>query len=662
MVGLNPDQVIVFSEAAEALADVTGEGIPAAFDQLVQAAITGRGQILANLGVYVDLDEEMKRLAASTNRTVDQITRQERAMLMANAITTKAKDAIKELNAEMSDADRIQQIETRWVEMWDAIDKKVKSALFSVIDYNRQVHKFFQDNPTLGSLVPLLPGLSHALDALTSVPPTDTTKPVFGPGKGGASGGGSGEGLPASLRLAQLDAMNDRRLAELESMTASKIRSNAAVLELLKIQEGRGQLTPLEAAQREAEGAIQQIEVQRDSLQTKLRFEQDYHAKAKVFAAESTEKKIAEENRHLKTVQDITLQLKANLEEQKIAELRNIAVIGQAEDEMRLRAAGSYADYVDSLRELNERGRAQDAQDAELYWRGQIDMASAKFESDRTIAGLERQLLRSQLAFKLKLAEEEVDKLLELRQRGDKAGAGLILGRANPELSPAAREGIAASGTAQDIRARERAEGNFFVGWARGLQDYTSRTENAFNMANDMARRTAQTMEQGFQQLFFQPMEEGFEGFLNGLLNMTKQIVSQIAAQLLTISIIKPATAAFGAAFSVPGFATGGVGHFGSGTVAELHGTEAIVPLPDGRSIPVSMRLPGGGSPGGPSGGLVVNVINQAGAQVEARRTLSSDGTPELEIMVSNAVNRSIQQGRMDKSLRSRFGLSPGGG
>ena len=54
-------------------------------------------------------------------------------------------------------------------------------------------------------------------------------------------------------------------------------------------------------------------------------------------------------------------------------------------------------------------------------------------------------------------------------------------------------------------------EGDFFAGWARGLQDYTQRTAGAFNMSNDMAKRTAQAMEQGFQQFFFDGMEGKFE-------------------------------------------------------------------------------------------------------------------------------------------------------
>lgn len=91
-----------------------------------------------------------------------------------------------------------------------------------------------------------------------------------------------------------------------------------------------------------------------------------------------------------------------------------------------------------------------------------------------------------------------------------------------------------------------------------------------------------------------------------------------------------------------------------------MHGWEAAVPLPDGRSIPVSMRLPGGGSPGGPSGGLTVNVINQAGADVQARQKMNGAGMPELEILVTRAVNRSINEGRHDKALRSRFGITPG--
>lgn len=86
------------------------------------------------------------------------------------------------------------------------------------------------------------------------------------------------------------------------------------------------------------------------------------------------------------------------------------------------------------------------------------------------------------------------------------------------------------------------------------------------------------------------------------------------------------------------GFSSGGVvSGPTSGYPAILHGTEAVVPLPDGQSIPVAIS--GGGGGGGGGGGAVFN-INVNGAR----------GDPE---QIAKAVGREVQ--RVFKS-RSRSG------
>lgn len=75
---------------------------------------------------------------------------------------------------------------------------------------------------------------------------------------------------------------------------------------------------------------------------------------------------------------------------------------------------------------------------------------------------------------------------------------------------------------------------------------------------------------------------------------------------------------------------------------------EAVVPLPDGRSIPISGNIGGGD--------VVVNVINQSSAQVsESRETTGPNGTRVIELIVKDAVRSLAGRGELDQTF-AQFG------
>lgn len=79
---------------------------------------------------------------------------------------------------------------------------------------------------------------------------------------------------------------------------------------------------------------------------------------------------------------------------------------------------------------------------------------------------------------------------------------------------------------------------------------------------------------------------------------------------------------------------------------ARMH--EAVVPLPDGRSIPISDNIGGGD--------VVVNVINQSSAQVsESRETTGPNGTRVIELIVKDAVRSLAGRGELDQTF-AQFG------
>lgn len=83
--GLNVDQIKRFTEFADAAADVMGTDIPTAFDQMVKAMASGRTGMLKQLGIVVDLDQEVQRLAVSA-RSVAQVTLDKKAIDAAAAV------------------------------------------------------------------------------------------------------------------------------------------------------------------------------------------------------------------------------------------------------------------------------------------------------------------------------------------------------------------------------------------------------------------------------------------------------------------------------------------------------------------------------------------------------------------------------------------------
>lgn len=94
---------------------------------------------------------------------------------------------------------------------------------------------------------------------------------------------------------------------------------------------------------------------------------------------------------------------------------------------------------------------------------------------------------------------------------------------------------------------------------------------------------------------------------------------------------------------------------------------EAYVPLPDGRTIPVSMRV-SGGSASQPAAAppMQVTVINKAGAEVKTTATSRPGGGEDLMIVVDAMKAAFLEDLHMDGPMSSgisrRFGISAAGG
>ena len=156
---------------------------------------------------------------------------------------------------------------------------------------------------------------------------------------------------------------------------------------------------------------------------------------------------------------------------------------------------------------------------------------------------------------------------------------------------------------------------------------------------------------------FANGLQKGIQGVIEGtmslkeaFLSMTKSILSAIAqilakqAALAIMGVVMPGAGTGpgsreGGILKSPGyrsFATGGVADGpNSGYAATLHGTEAVVPLPNGRSIPVEMSGGAGGN------NVTVNVSMSTG---ESSSTGDGADAYELGRAISTAVSNEISK------------------
>jgi phage-related minor tail protein len=158
----------------------------------------------------------------------------------------------------------------------------------------------------------------------------------------------------------------------------------------------------------------------------------------------------------------------------------------------------------------------------------------------------------------------------------------------------------------------------------------------------------------------FQSIIEGTSNMKDAFLSMTKSILSamaQVLAQQAAIAIMG----------SIPFFPGGGLGgrdggvmkspgyrSFGTGGVSDgpdsgypamLHGTEAVVPLPNGRSIPVEMS-------GGMGGNNISVNVNMTTGET------SSTGGGEQAYALGRAISTAVQT-ELEKQQRPGGTLSP---
>ena len=165
------------------------------------------------------------------------------------------------------------------------------------------------------------------------------------------------------------------------------------------------------------------------------------------------------------------------------------------------------------------------------------------------------------------------------------------------------------------------------------------------------------TLTNGFVSMF-QALADGSKSFEDSMKDLTKSVLADLAAMYLKAAALKFMLAFMPGGGAVVDFLANPSGRYGgimspsgksfgyggvasgpqSGYQATLHGTEAVVPLGNDRSIPVEMRGGGGG----------MNTVNvSVNVSSNGQTAMSSNGGGALEGMgrqIGALVQQHLQQ------------------
>ena len=298
---------------------------------------------------------------------------------------------------------------------------------------------------------------------------------------------------------------------------------------------------------------------------------------------------------------------------------------------------------------------SKDLQAAKDLEKTQRDAVEAERKQKLAMIDIEYALLDAKMLHtQLELEKIALDSSLTQEQR-DKAKG--LAGTVETQRSTLTGEtGLAA--TAKKI-VNEAAAGK--------LSDITAnitKLTNAKGDLSDMAVLTesiATSFSEGISSAFTD-MVTGAKSAKQAFADMATSMLKNIAGLLAEMLMLKMIKSMFGLSFDgggimdkgkkVESYSTGGVAKGSNqGHLAMLHGTEAVVPLPNGKSIPVQMSGNGGGS----TNNIVVNI------STEGQSSKQGSSGPDMDKLggaVAAAVQVELQNQKRSGGILNPYGAA----
>lgn len=204
-------------------------------------------------------------------------------------------------------------------------------------------------------------------------------------------------------------------------------------------------------------------------------------------------------------------------------------------------------------------------------------------------------------------------------------------------------------------------------------QDYEQTKNNLTNLSK-IGMGLGESLQSNFTSAF-QSLVDGTASFKDAFGNMAKSILSDLSKMLVKMLAMKALESMFGGSvgsflgfggdgaryggvFSnggkVDGYRTGGIAKGSqAGYPAVLHGTEAVVPLPNGKSIPVQMKG------AGQQNNVVVNVsVDSKGGAAMQTEGQSSNDAGNLGKAIAAAVQQELQNQKRSGGILNPYGVA----
>lgn len=330
----------------------------------------------------------------------------------------------------------------------------------------------------------------------------------------------------------------------------------------------------------------------------------------------------------------------------------------------------------------------------------------ARIELETELIAQKEAQIEQEISTKQNLIEMEYD-LLENQFKLEKAKLDRLAKTSDdPDIRSSAQELSNTIGTtilgpggtlaANEAAAKSEAE----AGMRQALSDMIRNRDNLLLMKEDLT--DINVLTDGVAKSFEEGMATAFTSILDGtakakdaFANMAKSILQYIIEMTVKMLIFRAISSLFGspsggiptnvtnvgggltsavdpASFNIPAFSgsgrTGGIFSEGrkmpgysaggiargsqAGYPAMLHGTEAVVPLPNGRSIPVQM------SGAGQENNVTVNVAvdNQGSSTTNTQG--DSDGAERLGLAISEAVKKELLNQKRVGGMLSPYGVA----